>query len=555
MVADNAFYRLFLSELDALSSFTARRSDEGRLRLGSEDPDARRIVEAMAFFTARTRAAAVSEMQDAVARMAGGTFDELLAPMPAAALVQAVPADALPAPVTIPRGSTLRFQFADPAFAAGKHPSLPRLFHTAQRPAERVAIFSTLEPVVIRPLTVSSASITGARSTLTLAIRIRAGVPQRGPVDIDLHVRRMADYGASVALHHALEQQRGAVTAQFGDGTEAPCRVTFGAPPAASASDEGDARHPLAQIRSFFHFPEQALAIRVAVPAAASPWDVVTLRFALDATWPRDMAVSADAFRLFVIPAVNVWSDFAAPIVHDGTKDRHPIHCATTTRDAAEPIAIRGVYQADRGMAPLFPFVLAKERNGYEVARAMGGSAPLLRLRLPDAFTKPRQILVDAEWSQPSLWTAAPGTIAIAPQLQSWDGVRLELLGAVRRPEPSPLALDPARCLDVLSLKMRPVLDRSGLVGVLELLGAAGESPYRGFPDKVEALRVDDHPDPLRRSGGIKRVYDVFLARSTPDAAPLSFRFAEQIASLLRAWTQDAVDVRVAEAQADQVVR
>jgi len=555
MAADEAFYRLFLSELDALHAFAEQRGDKGQLTLGSEDPDTRRLVEAMAFFAARTRAAASSEMQAAVLRMAGGTFDDLLAPMPAAALVQAVPAANLPAPLTLPKGTTLRVQFTDQAYAAGKQPTLPRLFHTAQRPKDRVAIFSTLEPVVIRPLTISSATVIGARSTLELAIRIRAGVPQRGPIDLDLHVRRMGEYRASLALHHAIGEQRGAVTAQFGDGSEGPCRVQLGAVTPASIADEADERHPFAKIRSFFHFPEQGLVIRVAIPASSTPWDVVTLRFPLDADWPRDMAVTPDAFRLFVIPAVNVWSDYAAPIVHDGTKDRHSIHSATTSRDAAEPVAIRGVYQADREMAPLFPFALANERNGYEVEHAADGRAPWLRLRLPDAFVKPRRILVDAEWSQPSLWTSAPSEVTIAPQFQSWDGVRLELLGPVRRPQASPLALAPSRCLDLLSLKMRPVLDRSGLTGVIELLGAAGESPYRGLPDRVDALRVDDRPDPLRRSGGIKHVYEVSFARSPATDAPLMYRFAEQIAALLRAWTQDAVDVRVAEAQVDPVAR
>src|ERR1700712_2124013 len=90
---------LFLAELSALDAFAARREVEGGLIPGRDDPDVRRLIEAMAFFSARTRAAAAGAMQDAGQRIAAGTLDDLLAPAPAALMAQAVPDASLVEPV------------------------------------------------------------------------------------------------------------------------------------------------------------------------------------------------------------------------------------------------------------------------------------------------------------------------------------------------------------------------------------------------------------------------------------------------------------------------
>ncbi|HEY5956181.1 MAG TPA: hypothetical protein VIV60_06500, partial [Polyangiaceae bacterium] len=75
---------MFLRELEALDAFALERETEEALTLGATDPDVRRLLEALAFFSARTKAAAVDCMTQAVRRVAGGALDELLEPVPAA---------------------------------------------------------------------------------------------------------------------------------------------------------------------------------------------------------------------------------------------------------------------------------------------------------------------------------------------------------------------------------------------------------------------------------------------------------------------------------------
>src|SRR6185295_138842 len=99
---------LFLEELSALDRFAAAREAENRHQPTREDPDVRRILEALAFFSARTRAAAAGSTRAAVRRIAGGTLDDLLPVAPASILVAATPGDQLPEPVTVPAGTQLR---------------------------------------------------------------------------------------------------------------------------------------------------------------------------------------------------------------------------------------------------------------------------------------------------------------------------------------------------------------------------------------------------------------------------------------------------------------
>src|SRR5262245_27630655 len=86
---------LFLAEFAELDAFAARREAEGALLVGPDDPDVRRILEAMAFFSARTRAAAERATGAAVRRIAAGTLDDLLAPAPAAMMVECVAGEEL----------------------------------------------------------------------------------------------------------------------------------------------------------------------------------------------------------------------------------------------------------------------------------------------------------------------------------------------------------------------------------------------------------------------------------------------------------------------------
>ncbi|MDC3953871.1 type VI secretion system baseplate subunit TssF [Polyangium jinanense] len=513
---------LFLEELSALDAFAARREAEGALSLGAEDPDVRRILEAQAFFSARTRAAAQRATAAAVRRIAAGTLDELLVPAPASMMVECVVGEERVEPAILPRGTLFRAMSAE-----GK-----------------VGLFSMMRPLSILPIDVTGARLVEQSRRLFVRIRLRARRSWKNAATLSFYVRRLDDYRASLALHDALSRHLTRAFAVAGtDGPEIACRVSFGAP-RASALEDGDDRGPLARIRSFFHLPEQELFVQVEVPQTRTAWDTLDLFLELDEEFPTSLSVSNDTFRLHVVPVENTWVDFGEPILWDGTRTSAPVRSPSPLLEGVEVAGVRGVYKAtDRGLVPILPAALAQDGDTYEIEE--GDGVTELRLSIDGAFEQPCKVLAEARFSQPVLWSASPGKLALGLQTRHLPGVSFRLVGSMRAPAESPLARDPARCLDVLSLRMRPSLGRRDLVGMLEILGASGDGAYRGFATLVDELDSREAPDPARRAGGIRRVYRLAVRQRTPEEAPLVRRLSAEIAALLDAWTEEPVDVEI----------
>jgi type VI secretion system protein ImpG len=449
----------------------------------------------------------------------------VITPSPATVLVEATSDDRLVEPVTVPAGTQLR----------------------VSAPDGRVGIFSTTLPFTALPAVIEGASLIPRDHRLFLQIRLRALRPFRCPTIsihvISIHVRSLNDYRASLALHDAIARHTVRAFAEIdGRPAEVPCRVTFGEEAPRKVEDDHGSPGPLARVRSFLHLPDRDLFLHAVI---ADPWArTLVINLELDPAFPTDLAVTDDTFRLSVAPAENVWSDFAEPILCDGTRDSYPIRHPSPVLAAVEMFGLRGVYRADAPIAPILPAALSQEGDWHDLDDGDGGP-PALRLHLAGAFEKPAKVLVDARWSQPALWTAAPGRLAIALQTKHVPGVSLRPLGSLRRPEESPLARDPARVLDLLSLRMRPALERRDLAGVLEILGTTADGPYRGAHTWVDDLSSAEVADPAKAAGGIRRAYQLALRQRSAEDAPLVARLAAYIARLLDAWTEDAVDVEI----------
>jgi hypothetical protein len=222
------------------------------------------------------------------------------------------------------------------------------------------------------------------------------------------------------------------------------------------------------------------------------------------------------------------------------------LRSAEAMLDDVELHQIRGVYRGgDSRLSVIHPKALAAQGDCYEFEPGGPGHEDTLRLDLTGAFDKPCRVQVDACWSQPRLWSVAAGRIALVPRTRRLPGITFRSVAPVRPAHPSPLARDPSRCLDVLSLKVRPVLARADLVGMLEILGAGADSYFRGLPSMIDELESSQTVDPERRSGKIRRVYRMALRSRRPEEEPLLRRVAREGAKLLDAWTEDTVDVEV----------
>jgi type VI secretion system protein ImpG len=325
------------------------------------------------------------------------------------------------------------------------------------------------------------------------------------------------------------------------------CQVSFGdlAEPPDSADGEP---HPIEKVRSFFHFPEQELFLNVQVPPAQRAWSQVSLCLDLAEDWPRSPAPSPELFQLGAVPAINLRRENALPISVDGTQDAYPIRHPQPGREFALR-ELRGVYATDpkdktRGPVPLRQGVLpgANTSETYELEERedSGGTTPWLVLRMPDAFARPRLVLVDATWHQPRFDEHATGRLKVGLVDRVLEGIDWRVLGPVRPHAESPMRGNALALIEALSMNMKAVLDLDELRALLGWISPAREGAFRSLISKLRELRSEQSPDSALRGIGIRHIYRIKLEGYDPDDEALVFTFLMKVRSLLDTWNHEA---------------
>src|SRR5690349_12093561 len=183
----------------------------------------------MAFFSVQTRAATQHNVRSTWLRLFSAFFDFLLQPLPAVAMVQALPGDKMTETVTLARGTELRLS---PAHGA------PGTFRTRRN----------LRILPIAPAGTDVVRLADGRHRLIL--RFESSFARRDPVGMfSLHVRHLDEYRPSLAVFHALRQHLKQVSVVYdAPASETsqglPCEFFLGDPPA-ELDDAGNYEHPL----------------------------------------------------------------------------------------------------------------------------------------------------------------------------------------------------------------------------------------------------------------------------------------------------------------------
>lgn len=520
-----------LAELRALEVSRSRYQMEhpGAL-LGAEDPDVRRMIEAMAYSAVRTRMATTRNLHATWRRLLSSYFQFILQPLPAMTIARAVPTARMSESVVLPRGANLELLTLD-GFPGN---------------------FVTLAELRIVPMTLSRCEIMMRRQGFRLVLTFDSQY-QRGD-DIGLlrlYVHYLDNYLAALRVQWNLQThlQKCSVfydTAFLGDTPGTPCEVIFG--PHYDEPYEAEARNPLEQARDFFHFPEQDLLINIRVPPAQRTWRQVSICFDLDQDWPRDPPIYREIFHPFAVPVMNIRRSFAQPIEADGTQDMYPIRYLTEDPSFAVHRTL-GVYRTtDEGIEPLRAAVLGDIRPTYEIEEQSyfgGGTGYALSVQMPQAFGNPQRLLVDATWHQPEFARHAVGPIQTSLLDRSVIGLDWQIIGAVRAPQGSPLRQSPDQLLYLLSLKMKPTLELDELLQLLSMFGSVDAGIYRELPRRLRALHVEVVPDGNLQGAGIRHIYHLLMEPHEREEAPLHARFLAQLGTILDAWDYEArVEIR-----------
>jgi type VI secretion system protein ImpG len=515
-------YKEFLAELQALESFRMSYvAETPGAALQPDDPDVRRLVEALAFFGARARQAAVSTVVEQRRRLFRQFLPYLLDPLPAMGILQAQPTGQLTEALDLPRGTEIALRDG----------------------GDRVALFRTLRALRLLPLQLGRLStVVLPDGRLRLLLPAATSHPRNDEIGtLAVHVNYLNDFNGSLRVLQALERRVDRVSVSFDDRVDehsrgADCRLAFAAP-----GDDDDGRHPIERERSYFHFPRAELFFELTLPPPPRNWQRFTIMLDLKPDWPRGLRLTSDVFQLFATPIVNLSRAAAQPILHDGTRERWPLrHPSPAGRFALH--SLRGVYRrAGETTVPLLPATVAAGSGSYEL------SGDALLLHLPEALTAPTTVSADAEWLQPWFSSLIGQRLRAAPYRRTVAGVQWELSGDLVPHREAALGGDVDDFTHILVLAHRRRLAREDLDALLQVMGTVWSGPFAPLRALVADLQVHEAPAAggARGDGG-KLVHELTLVRHEETLAPLIERFARHLERILSAWIADApVEVRI----------
>ena len=541
---------LIQAELQALEefrkSYAAQRPDTSPALTGSstsgssasidrEDPDVRRLLEAMAFLSVRNRQAALHNLQATWHRVFAGCFDFLLRPMPATGIARAVVTARMTEAVELPRGTDL----------------------TVTTEEGETAGLQTAADLRILPLTLDHTEVRLRQGGYRLILRFSSRYPRTDqPGLLRLYLYYLDDYLLALRAHYQIRAHLQRALARYdapideqSDGQS--CPVSFGAvwdAPAPSAY-EPDPRNPLQGVRELFHFPQQELFINVAVPPPSRPWTRLELGLDLDGDWPRDPPLYREVFQLHAVPVTNTRRCYSQPILCDGTLDAYRVQHISGQEGYVLCQAL-GVYEVTaEGLSPLPLAMLHNGERVYEIEHraerhgltgALGGRAAYLLLRSPDALRTPRQFVVDGIWHQPALTAQARGRLQLSVPDRALPGLEWQVLGPLQPARDSRVGADADSLLRVLALRMRSTLSLPELAEILELLGLAESPLYREVFLLITALSVRTTAEVLLQRIGLRDHYTLRLAAFEPVHEPLMWSLLGAVRTVLDAWNHES---------------
>jgi len=468
MFLDDKIYQVFLEEMESLENFRASHTSlyrETPIEL-VEDPDTLRLVEALAFFAARSRLQGINKVAQIHQMLFRQYFSFLVNPLPAMGLVQIQPSLRIPEQITLPEESELVCNTYD-----GKK-----------------ATFQTLEPATILPLFFHKFDFY-RRLQGGWRMEITYNSPHLCSDELDqirFYINHLNSFFGSLRVYFALNRSLEAVTVHYDEtdiknAQRTPCTYRFG-----SSTQRKTFNHPLEKIRSQLHFPEQEMLMTLHIPPYQKKWQSVTLCFDLNDKWPENLLLTKDSLALYVLPIVNLKLDRADPIECNGLKDGYPILYPNPTLQFKLHTVLSVSEVLPSGMRPLKPGILDTRGSTYEI----DFFDEQIFLDLPNAFQNPRTVSVEALWTQ--LWFSdyIDQEFKIRIAEERFSGLKLQLLQQMRSHETTLVAGDPKFLIRVLALKNQNKLNLSELLFLMNGLKNIEHSYFKFIPSLIKSLEV-----------------------------------------------------------------
>jgi type VI secretion system protein ImpG len=531
----------FQAELAALEAFRVGYAGaHPNVPLSGADPDVQRMIEALAFFTARTRLASERSVDESLSRIFRQHFPYLLSPVPALTMLTVTPQRGLAEPVDLPEGTAIELA-------------------SVQQPG-RVFFFQTLKPLKLLPIVLESARVR------TPDARLRdqtVGAPQKRPRVLELHfvspfprssqfesvglqIDYLGDLSASLLVYSELRRhvRSASVAWQTVDtrfaaqrAREVPCTLSFRKPLDLSGGG-GAFAHPVQGIRAALHCPQQALSIAIESLSPPANWQAFTVSLELGDAWPDALHLHRDVFRLHTVAIANIQRELSETVEHDGTRARHRLRHPQESEHGFVPVVIHGAYRmSDAGFVPLVPSVLTPRGDNFEAHTERTGAERrgYLALSLEGAFEAPANVVAEASWHQPDV--ALLSATELTPRVSARAiEASLRLDHELVAPLETDACEDREALLELLSIKGHRILQLDALRLLLRAMGVSRSVLLRSAYDALRTVDVHEKPSG-KRGRVLKYVYEVEFGYLTASDVPKAEFLVEQMFDLLRVWS------------------
>ncbi len=333
---DDALLGYYGRELDALRHASREFADAypkiaERLRLGGDrvdDPHVERLLEGLAFMTARVQERLDDELPELTDALLGVLYPHYLAPVPSAAIVKFTPKPDLRVPLSVPGGTTLETE------PVGGDP----------------VRFRTTAPVTLWPIEVGAVRLTGlplvapanpraARARASLRVPLRLADPEARFAELEPDKLRFFLQGPpeqTLALYELLCNHVVGVALADGPNDDRPTLLPAASvQPAGFAPEEAlypwDARsfEGFRLLTEYFALPEKFLFVDVTGLGARTlvqDANTVELFIYLDVAAPAlERRLGPECLALGCTPMVNLFPRPCEPVALDGTRTEYPI--------------------------------------------------------------------------------------------------------------------------------------------------------------------------------------------------------------------------------------
>jgi type VI secretion system protein ImpG len=491
----------------------------GQAPVEHEDPDVKRLTEAMAAFMAKGRMAGKQQIDQLHRRVFQQLLPYIASPVASMGLLQ-----------TNTRYLTEATQIKE------------NTVFSLNSDDDEQAQYRSLCTMPLRPMRIERAGYEPnpsdkyeSKSQLLLTIKAHTWVP--GPLDhLPLYLTVNNNYTLSLQLRQILKERLMSVYATFDDHSKRLGEFVFGLckpqnHPDKVKTDTGEilatGLHPIEGIRRFFQLPHQENYLNLYFDDAPQKWSRCELVFNLNKSWPKQPTFSAELFKLGVIGIENIVQEQAAAFNYDATQSAHPVRPPATAVDLSM-LKCLGVYKgAIKNRDLLRPGILKGGNGAYELHYQRNAN-PLIDLQLVEAFSKPVKISLDALWHQPSFSQHLWKKLSARPLHLDIPGLHCKVFTP---PVPYIPFSDnsPQSLVELSLLKNKDVLSLEEIIFILDNFGSVFQREFKLVKPLLKALNIHHQIN-----------YRFELHDYSAQLFPLIKTFLTKLETLLNLWLPEA---------------